>query len=151
MCITNRMPAADRRHLLLVSIRHIRRKNTQYSKQINQIATLIVKGKAPATSLLSTVNVLLGHDKMRNVLVFVRDSFIAFKIRKRVFQHDAPLCHGCFSFPSVIKCERCEQVAFGYGCLDYGTCDACQSLAKGSVSNESAPPREYACVPCSDD
>ena len=152
MDVIARMPAADRRHLLLASLRHIRRQYPEYAKQINGITTLIVKRKSPPSSLLSTVKVLVGRDELHKVLVRVRHAFIAFKIRSRAFRKEAPLCHGCCSFPSVIACEKCGHVAFCYECLDYGACDACSSLAKGSdVKEENAPPCEGAvCVPCSD-
>jgi hypothetical protein len=143
-----RMPAADRRHLLLVSLRHIRRQYPKYAKQINGIATLIVKGKAPQSSLLSTVNVLLGGDELRKVLALVVEAFVAFKIRKRAFENGATLCHGCFSYSSVVTCETCGHMAFCYGCLDYGACDFCSSRAK--VKEDSPPGEEEICVMCSE-
>lgn len=146
MSVMHRMPAADRRHLLLTSLRHIRRQYPKYAKQIDTIATLIVRGKAPRTSLLSTVNVLLGADQLHEVLALVRDAFIAFKIRKRAFRDDAALCHGCFSYPSVVTCETCGQVAFCYGCLDYGACETCSPPVD---ANETSSPGEV-CGACSD-
>lgn len=146
MTVMHRMPAADRRHLLLTSLRHIRRQYHKYAKQIDGIATLIVRGKAPRSSLLSTVNVLLGGDELHKVLALVRDAFIAFKIQKRAFRDGAALCHGCFSYPSVVMCETCGQVAFCYGCLDYGACESCSPRVD---AKENSPPGEV-CGACSE-
>lgn len=148
MSLIARMPASDRRHLLLVSLRHIRRRYPKYAKQINGIATLIVKGKAPQSSLLSTVNVLLGKDELRKALALALDAFVAFKIRKRAFDNGAALCHGCFSYSSVVTCETCGHVAFCYGCLEYGACESCSSRAE---AKENSPPgEEELCVVCSE-
>ena len=148
MSLMARMSASDRRHLLLVCLRHIRRQYPNYAKQINRIATLIVKGKASQSSLLSTVNVLLGGDELRKVLALVFEAFVAFKIRKRAFENGATLCHGCFSYSSVVTCETCGHVAFCYGCLEYGACESCSSRAE---AKENSPPgEEEVCVMCSE-
>lgn len=148
MPLMHRIPEADRRHLLIASLRLIRRQHPEYAKQINGIAALIVKGKAPRDSLLSTVNVLLGGDELHRIIALVRDAFIALKIRKRALTDGAPLCHGCFSYPSVVTCETCGQVAFCYGCLDYGACESCSSRAE--AKENSSPANEEVCGVCSE-
>eukprot|EP00666_Eupelagonemidae_sp_cell4sb_P013639 gene13639-13194_t len=125
--VMNRLPVADRRRLLFASLRQIRRRYPKYAKQIDGIAALILKRKAPQSSMLSALNVLLGSEELQKLFGVLRHAFIAFKIRKRAFRADACLCHGCFSYPSVVTCEACGQVAFCYGCLDYGACDACSA------------------------
>lgn len=121
------MPTSDRVAIASVILRSVCLQYPQHTQQIKRIAKLIREKDAPSTSLLAAIHVWVGRDKMNSFLSLVEDKFVALKIQKRVMRSHGSFCHGCYSFPSELKCAECGNVAFCYGCLEYGPCEACCS------------------------
>ena len=121
-----RMTRKDQAQLLQYHLRAIVSLYPEHKKHICKIARLMHTGDAPRSSLMSILNVLVGHENLNTIASRVKQKFIAEKIKKRTLTTSRCRCHACLSYAAEIKCPTCDKVTFCYGCDEYEQCIHCE-------------------------